>query len=96
MLPSQQRRFLFLVIVTIFSLLGQRRNQIHAFTVSSSSSKNPRRTRSSFRMFVDPLPVWRGVKRVMPPIVTGAYETQTGEEYPGEALYNLVNYSNLT
>lgn len=81
---------LFLLSFIIFSLLGEGR----AFTITSST-KNLRHFRSSIRMFVDPLPVWRGVKRVMPPIVTGAYEAQTGEEYPGEALYNLVHLFSL-
>ena len=92
MTPSQnhQRQFLFLMVMMIFSLC-ERRNQVTSFAIQSTSYTNHRHTRSSFRMFVDPLPVWRGVKGVLPPIVTGAYEKQTGEEYPGEALYNLVN-----
>jgi hypothetical protein len=39
---------------------------------------------------VNLLPVWRGIKTVTPPVITGAYDTGTGDRNPGEALYNLL------
>ena len=86
MAPSQNHYRRFLVLIALL-FLTEWKNQVASFAIRSSVCRNHR---CSLRMFVDPLPVWRGVKDVLPPIVTGAYEKRTGEEFPAEALYNLV------
>ena len=39
---------------------------------------------------MNPLAIWKGVKNVLPPIVTGASDETIGNEAPAEALYNLI------
>jgi hypothetical protein len=36
------------------------------------------------------LPIWRSIKTILPPVVTGAFQDGVGDRNPGEALYNLV------
>ena len=36
------------------------------------------------------LTTWRAIKTVAPPVVTGAYDSDTGDGNPFEAMYNLV------
>ena len=35
-------------------------------------------------------PIWLEVKNILPALITGAYDKQTGDENAGGALYNLV------
>lgn len=38
----------------------------------------------------DFLPIWLTIKSISPPIITGAWKEKTGDDKPGQAIYNLV------
>ena len=86
-----------LIVAVIFSILigrtcwAFRGNHGKRFTAASPLSRLNGGGGNFERDSKDsPLLVWKGLKAVLPPIVTGAWKGSEGDDNPLGAMYNLV------
>ena len=87
------RIILFVIFVltrTCLAFRGSQCARIKRFTTNLEAGNFERDSKDS------PLLVWKGLKQVLPPIVTGAWKGSEGDENPLGAMYNLVFVRGVT